>query len=61
MLSLPVPGWNLYCMARMKFVQRKASTTKIKQSTAEFEQLKSEFLRDVATIVFIGDIKPDLI
>ena len=53
--------WAESLLARMKFVQRKASTAKSKQSTADFEQLKSEFLRNVPTIVFMEDIKPDLI
>ena len=53
--------WAESLLARMKSVQRKASTAKSKQSTADFEQLKSEFLRNVATIVFVENIKPDLI
>ena len=35
--------WAESLVARMKFVQRKASTAKSKQSSADFEQLKSEF------------------
>ena len=61
MLSLAVPGRNLYWPGWSLSSACKASTAKSKQSTTDFDSLKSEFLRDVPTIVFMEDIKPDLI
>ena len=45
----------------MNFVRRKATTAKSKQTPAAFEKLKQKFLSDVASIVDMEDIPPELI
>ena len=45
----------------MKFVKRKATTAKSKQSIADFMERKREFLQEVVTTVRMEDIPAELI
>ena len=53
--------WANSLLVRMKFVQRKATTTKNKFSVSNFSQLKKEFLDDVTSTVEMENIPPELI
>ena len=44
----------------MNFVQRKATTAKSKQSTAEFAELKENFLADIVATVTMEEIPLEL-
>ena len=53
--------WAHSLLKRMKFVQRKATTSKSKHTVADFTQLKKVFLADVAAIVTMEEIPPELV
>ena len=53
--------WAYSVLARMKFVRRKATTSKSKHTPANFEQLKESFLNDVVSVVTMEEIPPQLI
>ena len=53
--------WAHSLLKRMKFVQRKATTSKSKYTVANFAQVKRRFLNDVATTVEMEEIKPELV
>ena len=53
--------WAYSLLKRMKFVKRKATTAKSKHSTADFAQLKRQFLADVVTTVQMEEIPAELI
>ena len=48
-------------LKRMKFVQRKATTAKSKESKADFGKGKSSFLADLVATVTMEEIPPELI
>ena len=52
--------WAQYLLERMGFVKRK-STTKVKVSVKDLEELKEQFLLDIKAIVDLEDIPHDLI
>jgi len=52
---------NENTVKRMKFVKRKATTAKSKQTAANFAKLKQSFLEEVVTAVEVEEIPPDLI
>ena len=52
--------WAYSVLTRMKFVRRKATTSKSKHTPANFEQLKG-FLNDVVSVVTMEEIPPQLI
>ena len=52
--------WAQYLLERMGFVKRK-STTKVKVSVKDLEELKEQFLLDIKAIVDLEDIPRDLI
>jgi hypothetical protein len=45
----------------MKFVKRKATTSKSKYTVSNFEDLKRAFLDDVVSIITMEEIKPELV
>ena len=53
--------WAYSLLSRMKFVKRKATTAKSKQSTEEFHQLKETFLSDIVSTVEMEEIPAELI
>ena len=53
--------WAYSLLKRMKFVQRKVTTTKNKFSVANFAELKEEFLDDVVSTVEMEGIPPELV
>ena len=53
--------WAYSLLSRMKFVKRKATTSKSKHSTADFARLKQQFLTDVVTTVELEEIPAELI
>ena len=53
--------WAHSLLKRMKFVQRKATTAKSKQTVANFTDLKEAFLADVVATVTMEEIPPELI
>ena len=48
-------------LKRMKFVQRKATTSMSKLTMTNFEEQKREFLSDVATTVEMEEIPAELV
>ena len=54
-------NWALTLLERMKFVNRKGTTAKCKQSIADFMERKQEFLQDIVTTVRMEDIPAELI
>ena len=54
-------GWAHSLVGWMNFVQRKVTTAKSKQSTAEFAELKENFLADVVATVTMEEIPLELI
>ena len=54
-------NWAHSLLARMKFIQRKATTAKTKDTGVNFADLKKSFLADVVATVTMEDILPDLI
>ena len=53
--------WAYSLLCQMKFVQRKVTTAKSKHATAEFHQLKEQFLKEVVATVQMEEIPPELI
>ena len=53
--------WAHSLLKRMKFVQRKATTSKSKETQAQFAELKKSFLRDVVATVTMEEVPPELI
>ena len=53
--------WAYSLLSRMKFVKRKCTTAKSKQSTTEFERLKKNFLDQLKTTVIMEGIPIELI
>ena len=53
--------WAHSLLKRMKFVHRKATTSKSKHTVANFAELKKAFLADVTTTVTMEEIPPELI
>ena len=53
--------WAHSLLKRMKFVQRKATTSESKQTAANFTELKESFLADVVATVTMEDIPSELI
>ncbi len=49
--------WAYSLLQRMSFVKRKATTAKSKYSTANFAQVKKQFLADVVTTVEMEEIQ----
>ena len=54
-------AWAYSLLCRMKFVKRKATTAKSKFSNANFAEVKKEFLNDLAAIVELEEIPPQLV
>ena len=54
-------SWAHSLLKRMKFVQRKATTAKSKNSDADFAMLKKSFLEDVFTTMMMEEVPPELI
>ena len=52
-------GYHL--LSRMKFVRRKATTAKSKYAPEDFAALKRDFLNDVAAVVTMEDVPPELV
>lgn len=53
--------WAYSLLSRMKFVKRRATTSKSKFSPENFAQLKADFLDDLSSIVELEDIPPELV
>ena len=53
--------WAHSLLKRMKFVQRKATTSKSKETQAQFAEFKKSFLRDVVATVTMEEVPPELI
>ena len=53
--------WAYHFLGRMKFVRRKATTSKSKFSPADFEALKKSFLDEVSQVVEMEEIPPELV
>ena len=53
--------WAYSLLRHMKFVQRRATTSKSKHSNQNFSALKKSFLEDVVTTVEMEEIPPELI
>ena len=53
--------WAYHLLTRMKFVRRKATTSKNKHKPADFAKVKTAFLNDVASVVKMEEIPPELI
>ena len=54
-------NWALSLLGRMKFVKRKATTAKAKETNSYFEERKRQFLEDVVNTVQMEEIPADLI
>ena len=54
-------NWALSLLERMKFVKRKATTAKSKESVADFLERKQAFLREVVTTVEMEEVPIELI
>ena len=53
--------WAYHLLERMKFVRRKATTSKSRQKPQDFNKLKEDFLADVVSVVTMEEIPPELI
>ena len=53
--------WAYHLLDRMKFVRRKATTSKSRYTPSDFAKLKQEFLDEVASTVTMEEIPPELI
>jgi len=53
--------WANSLLHRMKFVQRKATTTKNKFSVTNFAELKKGFLNDITSTIEMENIPPELV
>ena len=53
--------WAHSLLRRMKYVQRKATTARSKQTVANFAEIKESFLADVVATVTMEEIPPELI
>ena len=53
--------WAYHFLGRMKFVRRKATTSKSKPTAADFAKAKEKFLDDVVSVVTVEEIPPELI
>ena len=53
--------WAYSLLKRMKFVRRKATTSKSKYTVANFEEQKKSFLDEVVTTVSMEEISPELL
>ena len=48
-------------MQRMCFVKRRGTTAKSRNLVERFDELKAQFLEEVATTVYVEEIPPELI
>ena len=48
-------------MQRMGFVKRRGTTAKSRNLVERFDELKAQFLEEVATTVYVEEIPPELI
>ena len=53
--------WAESLLARMNFVQRKATTAKSKQNLADFSRLKETFLNDVKVTAAMEEVPAELV
>ena len=53
--------WAKGLMQRMGFVKRRGTTAKSRNLVERFDELKAQFLEEVATTVYVEDIPPELI
>ena len=53
--------WAHSLLSRMRYVQRKATTSKSKYSHSDFAKARRQFLEDVYTTVTMEDIVPELL
>ena len=53
--------WAPLLLHCMNFVQRKATTAKVKYSLENFAEKKAEFLDDLVTTVQMEDVPPELV
>ena len=54
-------SWAYHLLNRMKFVRRKATTSKNKYKPTDFDKVKETFLNDVVSVVTMEEIPPELI
>lgn len=53
--------WAYGLLDRMKFVRRKATTSKTKTMPSEFARIKAQFLDEIVSVVMMEEIPPELI
>lgn len=53
--------WAYHVLDRMKFTRRKATTSKSKTLPQEFAKIKIDFLKEIAAVITIEEIPPELI
>ena len=53
--------WAYHLLECMKFVRRKATTSKSRQKPQDINKLKEDFLADVVSVVTMEEIPPELI
>ena len=53
-------AWVQSFLERMDYVKRKATASKSKYSLTDFKQVKKQFLKEVAEIVVMEEIPPEL-
>ena len=53
--------WAYHFLGRMKFVRRKATTSKSGHAPEDFAAMKNGVLEDVTTVVTMEDIPPELV
>ena len=54
-------AWAQSFLERMGYVKQKATTSKSKYSLTDFKQVKKQFLKEVAEIVVMEKIPPELV
>ena len=59
---LPVKkDWAKYLLSKMKFVKRKATTTKSAITVSNFDEIKDNFLMDIKAVVVMEQVPDDMI
>ena len=53
--------WAYHLLGRMNYVRRKATTSKHKPTPQNFAELKETFLNDIAAVVGMEEITPELV
>ena len=53
--------WAYHLLGHMNYVRRKATTSKSKHTPQNFTQLKETFLNDIAAVVGMEKITPELV